>query len=52
MVPNLSSHFWIDSDLHGSYVFFLLLLKPGALADGMVTNAEILGLATASFLFP
>lgn len=50
--PDFSSHVWTGSELHGGYIFFLGTTKAGALADGMLTSDEILGLATAPYAFP
>jgi len=36
----------------GSYTFFLLAVKAGALLDGSLTDDEILGLSTTSFVLP
>jgi hypothetical protein len=50
--PTFYTHQWTAADLHGSWTFFLLALKAGALSDGMVTDSEFLGLATAPFSLP
>ncbi len=47
--PGFYTHQWVAGDLRGSYVFFIAVLRAGALADGVVTNDEILALATAPF---
>src|SRR5262249_28316322 len=49
-VPNFFVHTWNGGEQPGSYVFFLLAVKPGAVANGDVTDDEILALATANFV--
>lgn len=51
-VPSFFSHQWADAEQRGVYTLFLFALQAGALRDGTVTSAEILGLATTLFSFP
>ena len=46
------THQLTADDPRGPYVFFMLAVKPGALADGTITDDQILRLATAPYSFP
>ena len=51
-VPNFYSHQWTGSEVRGTWVFFVGVLKAGALAGGSLASDAILSLATALFSFP
>jgi hypothetical protein len=49
---NVFTHRWTADEQRGSYVFFVLAVKSGALAGGTVAGDQVLKIATAPFDFP
>jgi len=51
-VPNVIVHQWTGAEPRGTYVFFLLAVRSGTFADGVLGCNDTLGLAATSFSFP
>jgi hypothetical protein len=50
-IPDFYTHVWTGGEPRGAWVFFLLVVKTGALSGGALTSDKILALATDAFLF-
>lgn len=50
-IPSFSTYTWTGVEPRGTYSFFFLAVTAGALTDGVVTDAEILAIEVAPFVF-
>lgn len=51
-VTNFVSYSWSEGEPRGGFVFFVFVVKTGALVDGVLTSDKLLGAAMAPFSFP
>lgn len=51
-VPSFFSHQWTDAEPPGNYAFLFYAVQAGALADGILTDDEVLAFAFTPFSFP
>lgn len=51
VVPGFFAYTWTGPELTGDFVLFFLALTAGALSDGVITPAEVLGIAVAPYTF-
>jgi hypothetical protein len=51
-IPNILSYSWTGTEPHGGYVFFVFMVKSGALTDGVFNSDKLLAAALARFSFP
>jgi hypothetical protein len=51
-VPDVFSYQWNGGEPRGTYTFFVLGVKAGAFADGVLSPEEVLVVSTAAFAFP
>jgi hypothetical protein len=49
--PDFFTYQWTGGEPRGDYALFVLVLTAGALADGVLTDDEVLALAIAPFAF-